>query len=99
MKAKCKSQCGLRMTYGISCNFHDCEYIEKETKMEKKVDVEVEISDEIFLLIAREAHKKDLTFNDMINIILRDAVDKHNPEIIKKEKENDNINNLVDDVI
>ena len=38
--------------------------------------VDIEIEDEDFMKIAREAHDRDITFNKMVNIILRDGI-KH----------------------
>jgi hypothetical protein len=42
------------------------------------IAVDVDITDETFLKIAKLAHEKNITFNSMCNEILR--------EIIKKEK-------------
>ena len=36
--------------------------------------VDVEIKDEDFMKIAREAHARDITINKMVNIILRDGI-------------------------
>ena len=36
--------------------------------------VDIEIKDEDFMKIAREAHSRDITFNKMINIILKDGI-------------------------
>lgn len=38
--------------------------------------VQINLTDEEFLFIAREAHKKDITFNAMCNTILREQLDK-----------------------
>ena len=38
--------------------------------------VDIEIEDGDFMKIAREAHERDITFNKMVNIILRDGI-KH----------------------
>ena len=38
--------------------------------------VDIEIEDGDFMKIAREAHDRDITFNKMVNIILRDGI-KH----------------------
>jgi len=38
--------------------------------------VEIEMSDELFLFVAKEAHKKDITFNKMIEFILLDFIEK-----------------------
>ena len=36
--------------------------------------VNIELKDEDFTRIAREAHARDITFNKMVNIILRDKI-------------------------
>ena len=36
--------------------------------------VNVEMEDETFMRIAREAHARDITVNKMVNIILRDGI-------------------------
>ena len=41
---------------------------------EKWEVVNLEIKDETFLRVAREAHRRDITFNKMVNIILRDKI-------------------------
>lgn len=37
---------------------------------EKMVDMEIELSDEEFLYVAKMAHDRDITFNQMINEIM-----------------------------
>ena len=41
---------------------------------EKMVDMEIEMSDEEFLYVAKEAHERDITFNQMINIIMENFI-------------------------
>ncbi|MCH2405708.1 MAG: hypothetical protein MK200_05900 [Nitrosopumilus sp.] len=36
--------------------------------------VDIELPDEDFMRIAQEAHERDITFNKMINIILKDGI-------------------------
>ena len=36
--------------------------------------VYIELKDEDFTRIAREAHARDITFNKMVNVILKDAI-------------------------
>lgn len=38
--------------------------------------VEIELTDEEFLKIAKMAHKKDITFNSMCNLILEEQLKK-----------------------
>ena len=38
------------------------------------VAVDIEVKDEDFLKIAHEAHARDITFNKMINIILKNGI-------------------------
>ena len=38
--------------------------------------VDIELKDEDFMRIAREAHERDITFNKMVHIILIDGINK-----------------------
>ena len=38
--------------------------------------VDIELKDEDFMRIAREAHERDITFNKMVHIILKDGINK-----------------------
>jgi len=46
-----------------------------EDNMEK-VNVEIEISDEDFLILAKMAHEKDITFNQLVEEILSKALEE-----------------------
>ena len=41
---------------------------------EKMVDMEIEMSDEEFLYVAKQAHDRDITFNQMITIMLEEFI-------------------------
>jgi hypothetical protein len=41
-----------------------------QEKINDKVDVPVELSDDEFLAIAKMAHERDITFNEMVEAIL-----------------------------
>ena len=43
-------------------------------KEEKFKTFEIDISDDIFLRVAKEAHERDITINKMVNIILKDSL-------------------------
>ena len=49
---------------------------------EKMVSVDVDLDDATFLAIAKEAHKKDITFNQMVNIILREKLDEEEKKLV-----------------
>ena len=68
---------------------YDMDEIERQKKRERKsrgirpeigkdeepwVSVGVELKDKDFLKIAHEAHARDITFNKMINIILKNGI-------------------------
>jgi len=40
--------------------------------------IEIEITDEQFIMIAKMAHEKDITFNKMIEEILREQIENKN---------------------
>ena len=58
----------------------------EERKMTKSVEigkeeepweaVNLELKDKDFMRIAREAHRRDITINKMVNIILKDGIEK-----------------------
>ena len=61
----------------------------KESKEEKMETIDIDISDETFLFLARTAHEQDITFNQLvINIITKKL----------KEEEDDGLNFNVDDL-
>jgi hypothetical protein len=48
--------------------------------VEKMVDVEIDIDDDLFLAVAKEAHKQNITFNQMVNIILKKKLEEEEEE-------------------
>jgi hypothetical protein len=51
---------------------------------DKRETIEVDLSDEDFLHIAKLAHERDITFNQMVEAILWEAIEK-------REKDNEQI--------
>lgn len=47
--------------------------------MEKdnRVEIELDLDEHEIYQLAMEAHKRDITLNKMIEIILQDAIDRH----------------------
>jgi len=50
--------------------------MEKET--DKREEVELDLDDGAILQLALEAHKRDITLNKMVEIILQEAIDRYN---------------------
>lgn len=50
---------------------------------DKRVEVEIELSDDNFLILARAAHEKDITFNQLVNELLREYMKKIESESIR----------------
>ena len=56
--------------------------------------VDIELSDEDFMGVALQAHERDITFNKMINIILKDSIKQteykfehgHKPPLLNEGK-------------
>ena len=56
--------------------------------------VDIELPDDDFMRIAREAHERDITFNKMVNIILKDGINQaeyrfehgNKPEFLSENK-------------
>lgn len=46
--------------------------------IEKLVDVEIDLDDSTFLSIAKMAHEKDITFNEMITQIIEEKLSQEN---------------------
>jgi hypothetical protein len=44
-------------------------------KFDKRVEVPLDLDDETFLHLAREAHNRDITLNKMVEIVLREAIE------------------------
>jgi len=59
------------------------DWLEKATSIfageefDTRVQMEVDLEDDLFLQLAKEAHKRDITLNNMIEIVLREAIDHH----------------------
>lgn len=41
---------------------------------EKMVEMEIDIDDREFLYVAKLAHERDITFNEMMNLIIEQAI-------------------------
>lgn len=50
-------------------------HIDDVLKTEERVTIEVEITDEEFLYLAKAAHKKDVTINEFIEMALKSFID------------------------
>lgn len=44
---------------------------------DNRVDVEVDLDNFTILQLALEAHKRDITLNKMVEIILQEVIDRH----------------------
>ena len=44
---------------------------------DRRVEVPVELEDDVLLQLALEAHKRDITLNKMVEILLQNAIDAH----------------------
>ena len=59
---------------------------EPKKKPTEKVDIEIDISDDLFLKVAKQAHERDITFNNMVLSIIKDGLKdaeyrfEHNPK-------------------
>ena len=59
------------------------DFLEKATaifngqEFDNRVQVPLDLDDNLILHLAMEAHKRDITLNNMIEIILQEVVDKH----------------------
>ena len=44
---------------------------------DNRVEIELDLDEHEIYQLAMEAHKRDITLNNMIEIILQDAIDRH----------------------
>ena len=44
---------------------------------DKRIVVPVDLDDDVILMLALEAHKRDITINKMVEIVLQNAIDNH----------------------
>ncbi len=60
--------------------------IRNRGKMAKKdwEEIEISLDDESFLVLAKEAHKQDITFNQLVTKLLRERMDTE--DAIKKNQ-------------
>lgn len=43
----------------------------------KMCEIELDLEDDVFIKIAKEAHEKDITFNEMVSELLLEYVNQH----------------------
>ena len=59
------------------------DFLEKATAMfngqefDNRIQVPLDLEDDLLLHLAMEAHKRDITLNKMVEIVLQEAIDKH----------------------
>jgi hypothetical protein len=59
------------------------DWLEKATAMfngeewDERIQVLIDLEDSLLLQVAMEAHKRDITLNNMIEIILQEVIDRH----------------------
>ena len=81
-----------RRSRGIKPNWPQSVEIGKDEKPFTAVDIE--LPDDDFMRIAREAHERDITFNKMVNIILKDGINQaeyrfehdNKPQLLNEDK-------------
>ena len=81
-----------RRSRGIKPNWPQSVEIGKDEKPFTAVDIE--LPDDDFMRIAREAHERDITFNKMVGLILKDGLDKseyrfehdNKPQLLNEDK-------------
>lgn len=59
------------------------DWLEKATaifngqEFDNRIQVPLDLEDDLLLHLAMEAHKRDITLNKMVEIVLQEAIDKH----------------------
>ena len=54
------------------------------TDFDERVQVPLDLDNDTIVRLALEAHKRDITLNKMVEIVLQEAIDKHNNENVNK---------------
>lgn len=44
---------------------------------DNRVEVELDLEEDVILQLALEAHKRDITLNKMVEILLQEVIDNH----------------------
>lgn len=85
-----KAECAKRQFADVFCD--DTNYIDLETpedffekasailegrEYDDRIDVPVDLDDDTFIKLARAAHERDITINEMVEICLRQLIDEH----------------------
>ena len=81
-----------RRSRGIKPNWPQSVELGKDETLYTAVDIE--LPDDDFMRIAREAHERDITFNKMVNIILKDGINQaeyrfehgNKPQLLNEDK-------------
>jgi hypothetical protein len=47
--------------------------------------ITIELTDEQFLILAKEAHEQDITFNQLVNKLLREYMEKEEAQLSVRE--------------
>jgi predicted HicB family RNase H-like nuclease len=53
--------------------------------MEEEETIQIDITDDQFLILAKAAHEKNITFNQYVNQVLKEYIDKLNAELATDE--------------
>ena len=53
------------------------------SKKDTREQIEIELTDQEFLHVAKLAHERDITFNDMVAVILQEAIDREKAAEVK----------------
>ena len=54
--------------------------LNEDAQIDSRETIEVDLSDEEFLHVAKLAHERDITFNQMVEIILQAEIDRRKGE-------------------
>jgi len=66
------------------------DFLEKATAMfngdewDSRIQVPLDLDDDLLLHLAMEAHKRDITLNKMVEIVLQEAIDRHRDDDLKR---------------
>lgn len=50
------------------------DHVDVDNTVDNRVDVELDLDDDVFMKLALEAHNRDITLNEMVELILKQAI-------------------------
>ena len=50
------------------------------SEQDNRAEIEIDLPDDVLFGLMMEAHRRDITFNQLVELILRDQIDREAPD-------------------